>query len=326
MCLYPRIIKNPKYKPNKKNGGVVPEVSDPRELSIPIGCGVCVECLRQKGNWWYVRLAEEINNLEKGQKAYMVTLTFDEESIDHLIEAAGENEGNKIATLAIRRFLERWRKKYKRSVKHWFITEHGHVNTERIHIHGIIITDVDIEEGMTKIEKRKNRRNRTSLLARIWQYGLVHIGKYVNESTSRYITKYCTKRDYDHPGYVAKTLCSPGIGAAYHKSELAKKRHQFRGEKTLTKYKSRSGHEWGIPTYYRRRLWNEYERTYLWLSLLNKQERWVLGVRIDVSKGEEEYYKRLMWAQKKNTEWGYDSPTLWEKTQYKARRDEYGLL
>jgi len=37
MCLYPKLIKNPKYKPNKKNGGIVPELKDIRVLAVPIG-------------------------------------------------------------------------------------------------------------------------------------------------------------------------------------------------------------------------------------------------------------------------------------------------
>ena len=43
MCLYPRLIKNPKYKPNKKNGGRVPPILDSRVLAVPIGCGKCLE-------------------------------------------------------------------------------------------------------------------------------------------------------------------------------------------------------------------------------------------------------------------------------------------
>ena len=30
MCLYPKLIKNPKYKANKKNGGNIPAVFDER--------------------------------------------------------------------------------------------------------------------------------------------------------------------------------------------------------------------------------------------------------------------------------------------------------
>ena len=47
---------------------------------------------------------------------------------------------NKAAAYAVRHWLERVRKKTKKSVKHWLITELGHKGTERIHLHGIIWT------------------------------------------------------------------------------------------------------------------------------------------------------------------------------------------
>ena len=34
--------------------------------------------------------------------------------------------------------LERVRKQTGKSIKHWFITELGHVKTERLHLHGIV--------------------------------------------------------------------------------------------------------------------------------------------------------------------------------------------
>ena len=95
---------------------------------------------------------------------------------------------NELATLAVRRFLERWRKKHKISVKHWLVTELGHEGTERIHLHGIIWHDnvLDIKE--------------------IWKYGIVWIGDYVNEKTINYIIKYINKIDLDHKGYESKIL------------------------------------------------------------------------------------------------------------------------
>ena len=48
MCLYPKLIQNPKYKKNKKNGGNVPTPQDDRVLLVPIGCGKCFECMKQK--------------------------------------------------------------------------------------------------------------------------------------------------------------------------------------------------------------------------------------------------------------------------------------
>ena len=43
MCLYPRFMKNPKYKPNKKNGGKPPKITDKRVEYVPVGCGKCIE-------------------------------------------------------------------------------------------------------------------------------------------------------------------------------------------------------------------------------------------------------------------------------------------
>ena len=40
----------------------------------------------------------------------------------------------------IKAYIERWRKEFKRSVRHWLITELGQTNTEHLHIHGIIWT------------------------------------------------------------------------------------------------------------------------------------------------------------------------------------------
>ena len=148
MCLYPRLIKNKKYTANKKNGGIVPVPCDMRVIYVPVACGKCIECLKKKGREWQIRMSEEIRNNNNGK---FITLTFNEESLKkYKIKAwkkITENKDkftileNEIATIAMREFLERWRKKYKKSIKHWFTTELGHEGTERIHMHGIIWTD-----------------------------------------------------------------------------------------------------------------------------------------------------------------------------------------
>ena len=48
MCLYPRLLNNPKYRANKKNGGEIPQLKDKRTLLVPVGCGNCIECRKQK--------------------------------------------------------------------------------------------------------------------------------------------------------------------------------------------------------------------------------------------------------------------------------------
>ena len=183
---------------------------------------------------------EEIRENTNGK---FITLTFNEEALKKLMtEKKDENE---IATLAMRRFLERWRKKYKKSVRHWFVTELGHENTERIHLHGIIWTD----ESKGIIED-------------LWQYGIIWIGKWVNEQTINYIIKYIYKQDRDHPNYIAKVLTSPGIGASYINKANAEK-NSYNGTKTKETYTFRNGTQASLPIYYRNKLYNEEEREQL---------------------------------------------------------------
>ena len=160
MCLYPRLLKNKKYTKNNKNGGKIPAVSDKRTLVVPIGCGKCTECKKLKAREWQVRLLEEVRGKEK---ALFVTLTFSNESIQELYKSIHKLEGyeldNEIATKAVRRFLERWRKENKKSVKHWLVTELGHKGTENIHLHGIIYTD------------------HPELIEKHWKYGFIWRGK-----------------------------------------------------------------------------------------------------------------------------------------------------
>ena len=146
MCLYPRLMVNKKYTRTKKNGGNVPIIKDERTRYVPIGCGICIECLKQKANSWNIRLQEEFksNNI-----AQFVTLTFSEEKIKELSEKytklntgilTDPHQNNELAIFAVRYFLERWRKKHKKSIKHWLVTELGHNGTERIHLHGLMWT------------------------------------------------------------------------------------------------------------------------------------------------------------------------------------------
>ena len=183
-----------------------------------------------------MRLHEDIKTHRNGK---FITLTFNTESLQKLafeVNHIKEDEGvyterknklsgyeldNAIAVLAMRRFLELWRKHNKKSVRHWCVTELGHKGTEHLHIHGIIWCN-----DVTEIEKR-------------WKYGFVWTGKtvkgkklnYVNDRTIGYITKYVMKVDEEHRYYKAMTLCSPGIGQGYTKRADAK-HNKFNGKDT----------------------------------------------------------------------------------------------
>ena len=145
---------------------------------------------------------EEIKHDRTGK---FITLTFSNEELDKLIQETGIQESNAVATIAVRRFLERWRKKYKKSVKHFLITELGHNGTERIHLHGILFTN-----------------EKTETILEIWKYGMIWIGQYINEKTINYIMKYITKVDEDHKGFKAVILTSAGIGKQYTENKHKK--------------------------------------------------------------------------------------------------------
>lgn len=315
MCLYPRIIKNKKYTANKKNGGNIPAVHDERVLLVPVGCGKCIECLKQKAREWQIRMSEEIKENKNGK---FITLTFSNESLIELTKIAYKDrikevikEGknyiieNEVATIAVRRFLERWRKKHKKSVRHWLVTELGHNGTERIHMHGILFTDVENEE----IEK-------------IWKYGKIWIGEYVNSRTINYIMKYVNKIDIKNKGYKPKVLCSSGLGRNYM-NRTDWKNNIYNGKNTKESYIYSNGSKASLPIYYRNKIYSEKEREKLWIEKLNKEERWVGGERIDISKNEDEYYKVLIHYRNLNKRLGYgDDSKEWDIGKYIEKRNK----
>ncbi|AXH74815.1 MAG: replication initiator protein [Microviridae sp.] len=328
MCLYPRLMFNPKYKANKKNGGQVPPVKDKRVLYVPIQCNKCIECRKRISRQWKTRLEEEIRHNTNGK---FVTLTFSNKSIAEICEMEryftdgetgrrfkakiGETEGyerdNAIATIAVRRFLERWRKKYKKSVRHWLVTEIGHNGTENIHLHGIIWTD-DIKE-----------------ITRIWQYGYVWEGKetvkgeiinYVNEKTIGYITKYITKTDEIHTTYQSIILTSAGMGMGYT-TRYDATNNKYKEHGTREYYRTRTGHKMALPIYWRNKIYTEEEREKLWIEKLDKEERYVCGEKVDISKGEEEYNKLVEYYRTINKRMGYsDGYKNYDKEQYEKQR------
>jgi len=305
MCLYPRIIKNRKYTANKKNKGIIPTATDKRTEYVPVGCGKCIECMKQKANHWKVRLFEEIRTNHTGK---FVTLTFNNESYIELakeIEIDGYARENAIVTLACRRFLERWRKKYKVSVKHWLVSELGSGRYEHVHLHGIIYSD--------EVEAIKEK----------WAYGYVFIGQYVNEKSINYMVKYIHKQDLEHKLFKPKILTSDGIGHNYTNTYNAKL-NKYNENKTTETYTLSSGHQISLPIYWRNKIYTEEEREKLWLHRLDKEERYVCGEKIDMkqphNKGWKKYWKLLEYHRKRNTELGYgNGKTQWNREKYEMK-------
>lgn len=187
MCLYPKLIKNKRYCKTKKNKGVVPPCPDERLRYVTAACGKCFECMKQKGIAWQIRLSEEIR---QDPKAIFVTLTINDESWKKIKNTYVQLSDEDCIKKMVRLFLERVRKKTKKSLKHWLTTERGKNNTERYHLHGLIWGD---NSGM--------------LTKDLWQYGFIYVGQFVSECTTRYITKYITKTDEKHKDFIPTILC-----------------------------------------------------------------------------------------------------------------------
>lgn len=308
MCLYPNIIQNRKYTANKKNGGVIPPVNDERTLWVPVGCGKCIECKKQKARNWSVRLQEDIRERKNGK---FVTLTFSDKELNKLEKEikgiTGYDRDNEVCRIAIRRFTENWRKEYGKTIRHWVVTEIGGKNTERVHMHGIFWTDQKYKE-----------------IDRKWKYGKTVLGDgkrhYVNEETISYIVKYISKVDEKHKEYNSKMFVSKGIGKGYMERKDSERNKYKKGE-TIETYKSRTGYELAMPIYYRNKIYSEEEREKLWIEKLDKGERWVCGVKVDISNGDEEYYKLLKEKRKYSKRLGYGNDEKnWELKRYENQR------
>ncbi len=77
----------------------------------------------------------------------------------------------------------------------------------------------------------------------------------------------------------------------------------------------------GLPTYYRNKIYSEEEREELWIEKLDKGERWVNGIKIDIRETEEVYFSRLEVERKRNKRLGYgDGEIDWEKRKYENDR------
>lgn len=319
MCLHTTQRPNKKFTSNKKNGGVVPPIpliynkeqdriiKDLRVLQVPTKCGKCIECMKQKAREWSVRMQEDIKDYKH---AVMVTLTFSTPTIIELAKEInpklkGYDRDNAIAKLAIKRWLERWRKETGKSVRHFLVTELGHEGTENIHLHGFIYT-----KDRTLIKKTWNYKKNG------YEYGGFTYPKeedknYVGAKAINYTVKYIHKQDADHKYYKPIILCTtkPAIGAGYLKRHNAQI-NKYNGKNTKEEYITETGKKISMPTYYRNKLYSEEERQELWQDKLDDPIKYIMGEKVDTTDGEETYQKLLEYYRTKNKELGYGDNSI----------------
>lgn len=324
MCLYPKRIINKKYIPNEKNKGIVPEppvlghdenglpIYDERVLLVNVPCGQCIECRKQKARNWQVRLNEEIKSHKYN---YFVTLTFSPEGLQEIVNKMHltNTKVNAAAEYALRHSLERYRKKYKVSLKHWCVTELGHEGTERIHMHGLLMADHEL--NFKEIEKKKN-----GIIAKweFWKYGNVFVGNYVNSRTINYIVKYMNKIDEVHKDFKEIVLASPGIGKKYTENINNHILHQYRPGNTIDYYRLNNGAKVKLPKYYKDKFLNEDQKEAKWREFMDQDTESIMGENyIAKITGNETIGHIIKRAQKTNTKLGYGNNSKeWRKKDY----------
>ena len=211
---------------------------------------------------------------------------------------------NEIAKYAVDRFAIRFKNKYKRRPRRWFVSELG-PKTSRIHLHGIYFEDTSNEE-----------------LEKLWKYGNIWVGDYCNRASITYIVKYMTKVDEKHPFYKGIVLTSNGIGRGYEKRGNFGRSKYNKNGKTRDYYSTDNGFKMSNPIYYRNLLYTEDERDELWVEKLDSGKTWVMDVEIDTTvEGWEKYREKvLLDKQKLNKICKFgDGEIDWELRRYRNR-------
>lgn len=251
-CLSPISIKNPRYLPSKVNNFDPPKCVDDRDLIIFVPCGKCLGCRRRKQTDWRFRMLNEFKYSDD-RRFHFVTLTFSDESLKKLCDEFPDLDINGRVTIAVRRFLERYRKKYRKSLRHLLVTELGE-NTGRIHLHGIFV-------GCLCGSFSGSRFNvDIKAFQKIWSYGHVWFG-WCSEASISYILKYIMKSTDD---YKPLLLVSPGLGKKYCE------KHQLFHHSTPDKVwycVTSSGHKIAMPRYYVNHIFSDDDREYHKLML-----------------------------------------------------------
>ncbi len=304
MCLYPRIIRNKKYLPNRKNEGSPARARDARTQAVAIGCGVCSECRKQKASSWLARIDFE---MKKDPNAIFTTLTFSDETIS---KYAKRNDENAICAKEVELFRKRFYAKYKKPARHWLISEIGKNGTERVHMHGIFWKCTADQIRST------------------WNAGISYCGSdgmgnaIATAGAAQYCVKYVFKVNEKRPEFIGQIFASKGIGSGYEKSFNARK-NEFKNEETKEFIKISDGRKTSMPMYWRNKMYTEEEREMLWINRLNKNTRYVKGEKIDIStkQGIQQYIEAVEQARKEDIRNGYGK-IKWDKKKYLNKIEE----
>ena len=247
-CIYPKHIKNPRYKymsdKEIEEYGLKNHSSpSPPDLYIDVGCGKCEYCQKRRLNDYRIRLNYE---LAEHPNSLFVTLSFCDDALE---------EYKQDYNLAVRQFLDALRKHFGKNIRHWFIcefgTEHG-----RPHYHGLLfdIPYIPFEEFESLWNRGNGKRRNIDKDDFVGYYrkprGIIWIDS-VRETTVNYLVKYMTK-DYNPNVIPPRVLSSRGIGLGYL-TEFNISLHNGKYKKPYISYRD---YNVPLPQYYKNKIYS----------------------------------------------------------------------
>lgn len=135
-----------------------------------------IKDIKEHNNVKLIILEINCENINKLQNE-IILLSHKLKKYNELKELSQTAIENKIGKLATRKFLERWRKKHKKSVRHWLIIKPRTKKTQNIKLYGLIYTN-DIEDIIQK-----------------WQYGKTLITDKINYNIINYMIELKIKHE-----------------------------------------------------------------------------------------------------------------------------------
>lgn len=238
-CCAPRTIVNPHYKKvARDNDEDVELYNDRPDYYIDVDCGVCINCVKKRGNTWRLRLLDEWRYMSSDAQAnsFFVTLT---------VAPRYYREALTNPRSLIKKFLDRIRKEYGSTPRHWITTEFGE-EKGRLHYHGLFF---DVNFDIFQLED-------------YWKYGFTDV-KYLTTGRVAYITKYITKfldDDVILPQFKQRVFTSPGMGKAYVQDPYNLDWHNPAPGEYLPIYLTDNNYIVGLPKYYRSKLFTDVDR------------------------------------------------------------------
>lgn len=224
--------------------------------SIPVPCGRCPECKKQRINGWIFRLEEE---LKRSTTAIVVTLTYDTVHVpitNALYMSLKKEDVQKFFKRMRKAVSSEWNKhkgehdgpmawfQEEPQIKYYLCGEYG-TDTDRPHYHAIIFNLPD----WTYVENA-------------WQKGHVHYDLEISTAAMAYTTKYMDKpkriplhrNDDREPEF---SLMSKRLGDNYITPETI----QYHKSDLLNRvYLSTQGKKITMPRYYKNKIYHEYEK------------------------------------------------------------------